>query len=111
LAVWQKAVDLCESVYALTAQFPAAERFGLTGQMRRAVVSVPSNLTEGYGRGSRRDYRQFVCVARGSAAELETQITIASRLRLLDVDDCERFLSATREILRMLHSLAEALDT
>lgn len=110
LKVWQKAIDLCLDVYASTSHFPVAERFGLTAQMRRAAVSVPSNIAEGYSRGTRRDYRQFACIARGSASELETQVIVASRLDFLQPKDAERLLSPTREILRMLDGLILALD-
>ncbi len=110
LKVWEKGIDLCQAVYRVTARFPAAERFGLTAQMRRAAVSIPSNLAEGYARGSRKDYRQFACISRGSAAELETQTIIASPLALLGAGDAELLLSAVREVLRMLHGLVNALD-
>ncbi len=110
LKVWQRAIDLCLEVYSSTGHFPAAERFGLTAQMRRAAVSVPSNLAEGYSRGTRRDYRQFVWIARGSAGELETQVIVASRLGFLKPENSERLLSQTRQVLRMLSGLVNALD-
>jgi four helix bundle protein len=109
LKVWQRGMDLCEAVYAATAAFPADERFGLTAQMRRAAVSIPSSLAEGYARGSRKEYRQFAFVARGSASELETQVTVAERLRLLPQEHSERLTAHTREVLRMLSALAAAL--
>jgi four helix bundle protein len=109
LDVWHKAVQLCEGVYAATQCFPPVERFGLALQMRRAAVSIPSNLAEGYGRGSRRDYRQFACIARGSAAELETQLIIAGRLGFLPSPADNDLLAAVREILRMLDGLVGSL--
>jgi four helix bundle protein len=110
LHAWQKGVELCEDVYACTARFPVGERRGLSAQMRRAAISIPSNLAEGYGRGSRKDYRQFACIARGSAGELETQIIIASRLGFLSQKDTHRLLSSTRGVLRMLGGLVRALE-
>ena len=110
LDVWERAMELCEAVYSATAQFPPTERFGLTGQMRRAAVSVPSNLAEGYGRGSRKDYRQFACIARGSICELETQTLLAERLSLLTASDAHDLLSRTREVKRMLDGLVDALE-
>jgi four helix bundle protein len=80
LVVWQKSIDLTAAVYELTAKFPEAERFGLTNQLRRAAVSVPSNIAEGYGRSTKGEYYQFLGHARGSCSELETQLVIAKRL-------------------------------
>jgi four helix bundle protein len=82
LVVWQDAMSLVEAVYRLTATFPDSERFGLTRQMRRAAVSVPSNIAEGAARRSTAEYLRFLSIARGSLAELDTQIQIASRLEL-----------------------------
>jgi four helix bundle protein len=84
LAAWQRAIDLALSIYAVTKRFPADERFGLTQQLRRAAVSVPSNIAEGRGRGSKRDYRHFLLQARGSLFELETQWHIAEQLQYCD---------------------------
>lgn len=80
LKVWQRAIELSVAVYRLTGQFPAEERFGLTSQLRRAAVSVASNIAEGYGRASRGEFRQFVGIARGSVLELQTQLVIAKEL-------------------------------
>ncbi len=80
LIVWQKAVELVIVVYELTEQFPKSEMYGLTSQMRRAAVSVPSNISEGRRRGSRKDFRNFILTAFGSGSELETQIEISKRL-------------------------------
>jgi four helix bundle protein len=83
LVVWQVAMDLTEQIYRATATFPADERFGLTSQMRRAAVSIPSNIAEGHGRNSTADFRHFLGIARGSAREIETQVLIAERLDLI----------------------------
>src|SRR5713101_10138093 len=80
LLVWQKALDLTILIYRLSEGFPRTEIYGLTSQVRRASVSVPSNIAEGYGRGSRKEYLQFLCVAQGSLKELETQAILAQRL-------------------------------
>ena len=80
LPVWQRAVQMSVLVYRGTEQFPKAEMFGLTSQLRRASLSVPSNIAEGFGRGTTGEYRQFLTIARGSNFEVQTQILIASRL-------------------------------
>jgi four helix bundle protein len=89
LAVWQKSIQMAVAVYRLTKEFPREELYGLTSQMRRAAVSVPSNIAEGHGRLGPNEYRQFLGVARGSNFELQTQLEIARALgqgdsRLLD---------------------------
>ena len=80
LLVWQRAVQLCLAICKLTASFPDSERFGLTNQMRRAAVSIASNIAEGYGRSTRGEYLQFLGHARGSNCELETQLVISNGL-------------------------------
>jgi four helix bundle protein len=80
LAVWQRSVEMTVAVYKLTSSFPASERFGLTNQLRRAAVSVASNIAEGYGRSTRGEYVQFLGHARGSNSEVETQLVIAKEL-------------------------------
>jgi len=110
LHVWQKGIQLCKAVYQATSAFPKSELYGLTSQMRRAAVAIPSNVAEGRGRSTRRDYRQFVIIARGSASELETQIIIARELTFLSPEVAERLLEDTREAARMLSGLAKALD-
>jgi four helix bundle protein len=77
---WQRAIELTTAVYQLTATFPSSERFGLTDQMRRAAVSVASNISEGYGRSTRGEYVQFLGHARGSLCELQTQVVISAAL-------------------------------
>ena len=83
LRVWQEAIALVAAVYRVTGAFPPAEQLGLTSQLRRAAVSIPSNIAEGWGRGSRADYTRFLRVARGSLYEVKTQLIIAQRSGLL----------------------------
>ncbi|NKF22234.1 four helix bundle protein [Solimonas sp. C16B3] len=87
MEVWRDALDLVAAVYRATASFPADERFGLTSQLRRAAVSVPSNIAEGMARSGRAELLHFLHIARGSLAEIETQIQIARRLDLLGEDE------------------------
>ena|SRR6266571_3262333 len=88
LNVWKKSVDLAIEVYRATVGFPEDEIFGLRLQMRRAAVSIPSNLAEGAGRSTSKDYRRFVLQARGSLLELETQVMISERLEFIDAKKC-----------------------
>lgn len=80
LRVWKESFALSIAIYKLTRDFPSEELYGLTSQIRRSAVSIPSNIAEGYGRGTRRDYRSFISIARGSTLELQTQLAIASEL-------------------------------
>jgi four helix bundle protein len=105
LIVWQKSVDLVEEAYRVTSSFPENEKFGLTSQMRRAVVSIPSNIAEGSKRVSRKEYRQFILMAYGSGAELETQFIIMNRLGFRRKENTIKGESLLNEILRMLHVL------
>lgn len=110
LLVWQKGIELCKSIYRATSDFPKTETYGLVSQMRRAIVAVPSNLAEGRARATRKDYRYFVIVARGSACELETQIIISQELGLLEEELAQTLLASTREIVRMLNGLVRSLS-
>ncbi|TVU87595.1 four helix bundle protein [Vreelandella titanicae] len=83
LRVWQQAMDLVEHIYRVTAEFPDEEKYGLTSQLRRAAVSVPSNIAEGAARGSTKDFVRFLFIARGSLSEIETQLLIGQRLNYL----------------------------
>jgi four helix bundle protein len=96
---------LAERVYRLSRGFPADERFGLTSQVRRAAVSVPANIAEGYGRGTRAAYAGFLRIARGSLRELETHLLLAQRLGMADAKELDGLLIDTDEIGRMLHAL------
>ncbi|AAZ96606.1 conserved hypothetical protein [Thiobacillus denitrificans ATCC 25259] len=109
LKVWQSAMELAESVYRITGPFPSHETYGLTGQLRRAAVSIPSNLAEGHARSTTRDYLRFVGIAQGSLAEAETQIELVHRLGAVPTDDLRTMLEQTNELGRMLHGLRSAL--
>jgi len=105
LKVWQKGVDLVEMIYKVTRTFPKEEIYGLSAQLRRAAVSIPSNIAEGFGRYHNKEYKQFLHVALGSCAEITTQIIIAERLQFIEKSVSERVLSQADEISRMLMSL------
>lgn len=109
LRVWQKAMDLVERVYGETVAFPKEELYGLTSQMRRAAVSIPSNIAEGKGRSTDRDRALFFCHARGSLLELETQILIAERLKYLSTPRSEALTRLSNELGRMLNSLIQSI--
>jgi four helix bundle protein len=105
LAAWQKAMSLVTDIYRATRTFPKEEMFGLASQLRRAAVSVPSNLAEGYSRNSRNELHHFIGQARGSVAELETQIEIAKNLGYFSGEAAGEFLSRLAEVGRMLTGL------
>ena len=98
LIAWQKAMDLVVQIYQGTESFPQREIFGLTNQMRRAAISIPSNIAEGQGRSSTKEFLQFLAVARGSLQELETQVSLSCRLKYLDEPTSVRLLEATSEL-------------
>ncbi len=109
LIVWERAIDLCSAVYALTRNFPREEIFGITSQIRRASVSIPSNIAEGYGRGTREQYKQFLSIALGSYMELQTQLLIARRLGFVDLSELEKVESLASEVGRMLSAMVTRL--
>ena len=111
LTVWQKAMDLVVAIYDLTEQFPKSEIYGLTSQMRRAAVSIPSNIAEGKMRGTRKDYRHFVVTAFGSGAELETQVEIVQRLPFGRNLNFNKVVSLLGEVMKMLNTLVRKLTT
>ncbi len=110
LVVWQKSFELCRRIYRLTAQFPAQERFGLTSQLRRCAVSVPSNVAEGYGRGTTRDYIRFLWQANGSVCEMETQLLLVRELGFGAVEDIELVLGLVGDVERLLAALIRSLE-
>ncbi|KKQ55689.1 MAG: S23 ribosomal protein family protein [Parcubacteria group bacterium GW2011_GWA2_38_13] len=110
LIVWQRAMELVVEVYGLTKLFPNSELYGMTSQMRRSAVSIPCNIAEGRRRGTRKDYKQFLIIAYGSGAELETQIEIAKRLNLTQNYDYKKIDSYILEVMKMLNSMINKLN-
>lgn len=110
LLVWQKAMDLVTDIYQVTSTFPNEERFGLSSQMRRAAVSIPSNIAEGHGRKATGAYLNHISIAYGSLMELETQIQIALRLDFIDAEKISVLLERINEIGKMLNGLKKSLS-
>ena len=110
LVVWRAAMNLTDAVYAASDSFPKAEAFGLTSQIRRSAVSVPSNIAEGWGRGRSKEYLQFLRYARGSLYEVETQLRIAGRRGYVDGDTVRSILSDSVEVSKMLAGLTKAIE-
>jgi four helix bundle protein len=109
LVAWQKAIDLCELIYRASAGFPQHELYGLTSQIRRGAVSVPSNLAEGAGRITNGEFLQAIGHARGSVLEVETQLIIANRLGYLDCKEMDALFRATTEVGKLTNGLLRAL--
>ena len=109
LKVWQLGMDLAERIYILTDTFPKSETYGLTSQMRRCAVSVPSNLAEGHGRSSTREFLQFIAISFGSICELETQLLLSHRLKYTKVSDLEIILCLLTETSKTMRGLQKAL--
>lgn len=105
LLVWQKGMSLVTDIYTMTQTFPSNEQYGLTSQMRRSAISIPSNIAEGYGRNSTGDYARFLQIAVGSTFELQTQIEIAFNLKFITQEDFITNLEKAKELDRMLLSL------
>lgn len=110
LIVWQKAIRLAVFVYQVTEQFPKSELYGLSSQMRRAVISISSNIAEGRSRGTRKDFRQFLIIALGSASELESQIEVVKLLPFSVSIDFLAISALLGEVLRMLHAMINKLE-
>jgi four helix bundle protein len=109
LNIWQRSMDLVELIYRVTEDFPAKESFVLISQMRRAAISVPSNIAEGYGRQSTGSYSQFLSIARGSLFELATQVEICIRLKYFHKTESEKLVAEIIEISKMISSLISKL--
>ena len=105
LVVWQKSMDLVEKTYAVVRRLPKEENYALSDQMRRAAVSIPSNIAEGYSRLASKDYARFLTIARGSVYELQTQLLICRRLNYLSEDSVKDAIQLSDEIGRMLYSI------
>lgn len=109
LIAWQKAMDLVTEIYEVTRTFPREELYGLTSQLRRAVVSIPSNIAEGQARYSHAEFHHFLRNARGSLAEMETQIQIACNLKYSNEERAKALLQATAEVGRILNALLDSV--
>jgi len=110
LIVWQKSFELVKVVYNLSKKFPKEELYGLTSQIRRATVSIPSNIAEGYTRKSRQEYTQFLRIAFGSGAELETQLLLAKDLKLAPTEEIYNVYNQLQEVMKMLNKLISSLN-
>jgi four helix bundle protein len=110
LKIWNKAMDLAVQVYELSSKFPSDERFGLTSQVRRCAVSIPSNISEGAGRNTKDEFKQFLGIANGSAYELQTQLIIANKLNFIDENSTESILEIIDEIQKMNYKLQLSLS-
>jgi len=111
LNVWQNGIGFVTKVYKITSTFPKEEMYGITSQIRRAAISIPSNIAEGAARKSTSEFRQFLYIALSSAAELNTQIIISNNLGFLESDIAEEFNSELDSISRMLQGLIKSLKT
>jgi four helix bundle protein len=111
LIAWQKAMDLVEMVYRATELFPAKEIFGLTTQLRRAAVSVPSNIAEGQGRITTKDFLHFLSISRGSLQEVQTQFEIARRLAYITEETNLDLVEQSTQVARLLNGLSRSLQS
>lgn len=109
LIVWQKSFALVQEIYRVTDLFPRSEAYGLTSQMRRATISIPSNIAEGFSRKHRKEYGQFIAVAFGSGAELETQVLLAKTLQMTSPKDFTKADALLEEVMKMLNALMTKL--
>jgi four helix bundle protein len=110
LVAWQKAMDFVEAVYQVSKTFPKDELFGLTSQVRRAAVSIPSNVAEGQSRRSSREFLQFLSIARGSLSEVETQLIISKRLNYLSREQLTDLKHKSAELGRVINGLTNAIQ-
>jgi four helix bundle protein len=109
LDVWKLAIEIVKDIYRVTEKFPPPELFGLTNQLRRAAISIPSNIAEGQGRNSSKEFRQFLAIALGSLAEVETQLIIASEIGYLASSEPTKLLADLDTIRKMIKSLSGSL--
>ncbi len=110
LKVWQKGISLVVDIYKLTKSFPSDELYGLTSQMRRSAISVPSNIAEGSGRNSDKELNRFLDISLGSSFELETQIIIASKLQYLSDEEFDNLMLSVQEEQKMLSGLQKSIN-
>lgn len=109
LKIWQKAMDVTEYCYRATDNFPKEEKYGLTSQLRRSAISIPSNIAEGAGRNTNGEFRQFLGIANGSSYELLTQLYLSKRLNLIKEETVRPIIKEVLEVTKMNYSLQRAL--
>lgn len=109
LIVWQKSIELVKEIFVLTENFPKSELYGLVSQMRRAAVSIPSNIAEGYGRNSSKEYAQFYFIAYGSALEVETQLIISKELQFVTEKELTKSKLLLEEVCKMLYAMIKKM--
>lgn len=110
LLVWQKSIELCTQIYKVSSKWPKNELYGLTSQVRKCCVSIPSNIAEGSRRGSKQEYIHFLRIAFGSGAELETQLLIALKIDYLKEADYDKLIKDLEEVMKMLNKLINVLS-
>ena len=110
LDVWKLSIELVKNIYKITDEFPNSEFYGLTSQMRRSAISIPSNIAEGQGRNSSKEFRQFLAISLGSLAEVETQLIIAKEINYLADEELSRFVIDLDVIRKMIKSLSSYLQ-
>jgi four helix bundle protein len=111
LKIWQRGIELSVMIYEISNDFPSEERYGLCSQLRRASVSVPSNIAEGSSRNSQKEFIHYLSIASGSCAEVETQLEIAKRLGFVNEAQLANPLNETREIQKMIHSFSASIES
>ena len=111
LKIWQKAMDIVEKCYHVSEEFPKEEKFGLTSQLRRSAVSIPSNISEGAGRNTNGEFKQFLGIANGSSFELLTQLYLSKRLNLISEESVRPIIGEVIEITKMNFSLQKNLTS
>lgn len=110
LKVWQKSVELSTRIYQITTGFPKDELYGLSSQLRRTAVSIPSNIAEGSGRGSNKDFSHFLSISLGSAFEMETQVIIAEKLFMIKQENAIEIINEITEIQKMIRGLQKSIN-
>ncbi|WP_289062789.1 four helix bundle protein [uncultured Zobellia sp.] len=110
LKIWEKAMSLVEDVYLLMEHLPKDEKFGLISQIKRCSISVPSNIAEGAGRNSKKEFKHFLSIANGSTSELETQLILVHRLKFANKSDVKPLLKKCNEIRKMSYALQKSLS-
>ncbi len=109
LEIWKKSRVFCSKIYAITSKFPETEKFGITNQLRRASVSIPSNIAEGSSRNSNKDFSRFLQITLGSAYEIETQLLISFDLKFIDEDELDSLLNDLNSIIKMTSKFKSTL--